>query len=270
MLGEVVVDDEGVLALPHELFAHRAAGVGREVLHRRGVGGVGGDDDGVFHRAVFFEKRYRLRYLADLLAYGDIDADEVAALLVDDAVESDCGLASGAVADDKLALPATDGNHRVDCLDPGLNRRVNGASDSHVGGNDFNFSRAARVDGALAVDGLPESVHDAPDKLLADRHDNNAAGASDFRAFLHGEGIAENHGADAVFFKVERHAHDAALELKQLGIGDSRQAVNLRYAVTDFNDCADINHAQVAPELFNLAPDYRSNILSSDCHAGPP
>src|SRR5690606_35559582 len=41
VLRKVVVDDEGVLAALHELFAHSAAGVRRQVLHRRRVRSVG-------------------------------------------------------------------------------------------------------------------------------------------------------------------------------------------------------------------------------------
>ena len=46
----------------------------------------------------------------------------VLALLVDDRVDGDGGLAGLAVADDELALAAADGDHRVDGLDAGLQR----------------------------------------------------------------------------------------------------------------------------------------------------
>ena len=45
VLGEVVVDDERVLAVVEEVLRHRAARVGRHVLDRRGLVGRGGDDD---------------------------------------------------------------------------------------------------------------------------------------------------------------------------------------------------------------------------------
>ena len=53
LLRQVVVDAEGRPALlVHEVFGHRAAGVGGEVLQRGRVAGAGGDDDRVVHRAV--------------------------------------------------------------------------------------------------------------------------------------------------------------------------------------------------------------------------
>jgi len=49
LLGQVVEDDEGVLAAVAEELAHGAAGVGGEVLEGRGVRGGGRHDDRVFH-----------------------------------------------------------------------------------------------------------------------------------------------------------------------------------------------------------------------------
>ena len=45
VLGEVVVDHQRVLAVVEEVLGHRAAGVGRHELDRRGLVGRGGDDD---------------------------------------------------------------------------------------------------------------------------------------------------------------------------------------------------------------------------------
>ena len=49
-----------------------------------------------------------------LLADRDVDADDVAGLLVDDRVDGDRGLADGAVADDQFALAAAEREQRVD------------------------------------------------------------------------------------------------------------------------------------------------------------
>ena len=57
-----------------------------------------------------------------LLADGDVEAENALALLVDDRVDRDGGLAGLAVADDELALTAADRDHRVDGLDAGLER----------------------------------------------------------------------------------------------------------------------------------------------------
>ena len=81
-------------------------------------------DDGVIERAVLLERRHHLGHLGLLLANGDVDAEEVAALLVDDGIDGDGGLAGLAVANDQLALAAADGDHGVDGFDAGLDGGV--------------------------------------------------------------------------------------------------------------------------------------------------
>ena len=101
-------------------------------MHGGGVGRVGRHDDGVLHRAVLLKRGHKLRHLGRLLADGDVDADKIAAALVDDRIDGDGRLAGGAVTDDQLALAATDGNHGVHRLDAGLHRLVDGLAGHDV------------------------------------------------------------------------------------------------------------------------------------------
>ena len=117
LLGQVVIDDQGVLAAVAEVLAHGAAGVGRDVLHGGGLGGRGGHDDRVRHRAVLFELAHDVGDGRGLLADRDVHAEEVLALLVDDGVHRHRGLAGLAVADDQFALAAADRHHRIDRLE---------------------------------------------------------------------------------------------------------------------------------------------------------
>ena len=108
VLGEIVVDDQDVFAGIHQLFAHRAAGERREPAQRRGLGRADGDDGRVLHRALLLE---HLRERGDgrvLLPDRDVDAEDVAPLLIDDRVDRDRGLAGRTVADDQLALALSD------------------------------------------------------------------------------------------------------------------------------------------------------------------
>ena len=82
MLGEIVVDDQGVHAVVHEPFAHRRAGKRREILARRGIGGRRRDDDRVGHGARLFEHGDEAGDRGLLLADGDVDAVERAVVLV--------------------------------------------------------------------------------------------------------------------------------------------------------------------------------------------
>ncbi len=62
LLGQVIVDDERVFAVVEEVLTHRTARIRSDVLHGRAVGGGGGNDDGVLHRALFFELPHHARY----------------------------------------------------------------------------------------------------------------------------------------------------------------------------------------------------------------
>ncbi len=68
LLGKIVIDDQRMHAVVAEIFAHGAAGEGRQELHRRRVGGGRGDDDRIFERALLFEHLDELRDGRALLA----------------------------------------------------------------------------------------------------------------------------------------------------------------------------------------------------------
>src|SRR5262249_38610345 len=104
VLGEIVVEANRVLLVIAEIFTHRGSGEWGDVLHRGRLGGGRCDDDRVIHCAVFGERLYDLRDRGALLTDGDVDANHVAAFLIDDRVQNDGGLAGLAVADDQLAL----------------------------------------------------------------------------------------------------------------------------------------------------------------------
>ena len=158
LLGQVVVDDEGVLAVVHPVLAHGAAGVGGEVLERRRVGRRGDHHDRVVHGAVVLEGGHRLGDRRGLLADGDVDALHAQAALVEDRVDGDAGLARLAVADDQLALAPADRVMASMALMPvwsgsctGLRPVMPGAWTSRRRGSDVG-------DRALAVDRLAEGV----------------------------------------------------------------------------------------------------------------
>src|SRR5690606_18440869 len=158
LLGQVVVNDESVLTAVAEVFAHRAARVRRDVLHRGGFGGGSGHDDGVFHRAVLFQLAHHVGDGRGFLTDRDVDTSEVLALLVDDRVDRDGGLTRLTVADDQFALAAADRHHRVHRLQTGLYRLRHGLPPDHARCDFLDDVGFGGIDGALAVDRLAERV----------------------------------------------------------------------------------------------------------------
>ncbi len=269
MLGEVVVDAQRVLdrlpadldAVLHDFLAHRAARVRSEELEGGRLFGAGDDDDRVLHGAVLLEDGHDLGDGRELLADGHVDADEAFALLVDDRVDREGALAGLAVADDQLALAAADRDEGVDGLDAGLDRRVDALAGDDAGGDALDRTSRRRGDGALVVERAAERVHDAAEKRLADGNLDDAAGRLDRVAFLDVRRVAEDDGADGLFFEVEGHAHHAAGELEQLRREGAGEAVDLGDAVADLDDRADAARLGFGPEGLDRVLDDADDLV---------
>jgi hypothetical protein len=264
LLGKIVVDAEGVLAAVTEVFAHGAAGVGRQILHGGGIGSGGGDDDGIVHGAVFFERLHHLGNGGALLTDGDVDTDDVAALLIDDGVEGYGGFSGLAVADDQLTLAASDGDHAVDGLNAGLKRLFDGAAFDDAGSDALHGVVLGGVDGPFAVDGVAEGVDDTANQAGADGDGHNAIGAADFIAFANLFRIAEEHDADLVFFQVHGEAGDTMGQLDELAVHDVFQAMDAGDTVAHGNHRPGFGNTDCLFEVFDLLTEEPRNFIRSN------
>src|SRR5450432_3552722 len=122
VLGQVVDHDQGVLAAVTKILRHGETRERRDPLQSRRARGPSDDDDASLGRPLAVDSVDGAPDARTLLANRDIDADDVARLLIDDRIDSDRGLADGAVADDELALAAAEGEQRIDHDKSGLDR----------------------------------------------------------------------------------------------------------------------------------------------------
>src|SRR5690606_15443137 len=150
LLGQVVVNDEGVFTAIAEVFAHRAAGVGSDVLHGSRLGSRGGHDNGVFECAVLFELANDVGNGRSLLADSNVDAGDTLALLGNDGVDGDGGLTGLAVANDQLALTTTHRDHGVDGLGTSLQRLRHRLTGNHARSNLLDNIGQLGIDRTLA------------------------------------------------------------------------------------------------------------------------
>ncbi len=199
-----------------------------------------------------------------LLADRDVDADDVAALLIDDGIEGDGGLAGLAVANDQFALAAADGDHGVDGLDAGLQRRFHGHAVDHAGRQAFDGVELGAGDGAFVVDGLAEGVDHPADQRFAHRHGHDAAGAPHFVAFLDLVRFAQQHGADLVFFQVHGDARDVMRELDQLSGHHLFQAVDTGDAIAHRDHRSGFGDVDGAFVIFDLLTEKGRNFVRSN------
>src|SRR6266702_1158376 len=210
---------------------------------------------------VYSIARRDLRHGGGPLPDGDVDTDDALALLVDDGVERDRRLAGLTVANDQLALAASDRNHGVDGLDPGLERRVDRLAGDHTGRHLLDRRELFRFDRALAVDRLAERVHHPADERLAHRHLDNLAGGAHLVAFLDVLIGAEDDGADGVLLEVKGDAADPTLELEQLECLGALEAVDLCNPVTDLGDNADVRGEDGDVELLDPPLDQAADFV---------
>ena len=270
VLGQVVVDGQGVAAVVADVLAHGAAAVRSDVLERRRLRGGGRHHDGVVHGAVLPELIDHLGHGGALLAHGDIDTGDVAALLVDDGVDADRGLAGLAVADDQLPLAAPDGDHGVDGLEPGLQRLHHRLALNDAGSLELDAAALRGLDGAAAVDGLAERVHDPASQRVAHRDLDDAAGAVDAVTFLDEVRLAEQRRADVVLLEVERHAEHVVGELQELSGGGVVETVDPGDAVARGQDGADLLDGDALVVVLDLLLDDAGYFGGADLHGSLP
>src|SRR3954466_2979862 len=274
LLGQIVIDDDGVHAVVAEVLAHGAAGEWRDVLHRRRIGRGGGDDDRIFERALLFQHLHELGNGRALLADRDVDAIQldvlvrlrVERLLVQDGVESDRGLAGLTVADDQLALAAADRDQRIDRLEAGRHRLAHRFARNDAGRLDVDAHTLVALNRALAVNGIAERVDDAAEQALADRRVHDGAGTLDGLAFLDLTVGAEDHDANVVGFEVERHAARAVLELDHFTGLDVIQTIDAGDTVTDGQHLSDFGNLSLLAEILDLVLEDRGNFRGADVH----
>jgi hypothetical protein len=234
-------------------------------LQRSRLGGRGSHHDGVVHRARVSERFHHLCDRRALLPDAAVNANNVAAFLIDDGVENDGGLAGLAVADDQFALPAANRNHRVNSLDARLQRLANRLTVEYAGRDLFERIALLRRDRPLAVHRLAEWIHYAPNQRFAHRHGHNRVRALDDVAFLQLLRFAEQHHADLFFFEVQRDPKNVVRESEHFAGHDLLQAMHASNSVADADDRADFvdrNGLLVVLDLFtqNLADFVRFNV----------
>lgn len=178
LLGQIIVDDDGVLAVVTEPFTHSTASEGSNVLKGSGLRGSSGNDDRVLQGVILLKSLDELSNSGTLLTDGNVDTVQflgliigvVPALLVEDGVKSDGSLTGLTIADNQLTLTTTDGHHGVDRFKTSLHRLVDGATGQDTGSLELGTALLRGLDGTLAIDGVTQGINNTTKQLRADRN----------------------------------------------------------------------------------------------------
>mmetsp|Transcript_32863 Transcript_32863/g.79161 ORF Transcript_32863/g.79161 Transcript_32863/m.79161 type:complete len:249 (-) Transcript_32863:28-774(-) len=136
--------------------------------------------------------------------------------LVDNGVNSNRGLAGLAITNDKLALASSNRDQTVHRLEARHHRLVDRLPGDNPRGLQLNSAALLGRDWALPIDGVAQSVHNAPEQLLADRNIHNGAGSLDGVSFQDGTIITKDHNTHVVCLQVQGHSLESGAELNHL------------------------------------------------------
>ena len=266
LLGEIVVDDQGMFSLFHEVLGHRGTGIGSDVLQRGRATCSGDDDGGVVHGALVLEDLDHASHRGVLLADRHVKALHPRVFLVKDRVDGDRGLACLAVTDNQFPLATADGSHCIDRLDTCLQWLADGLAGGNAWCHFLDVSPLVRVERPLAVNRVAERIQNAADHFLTNRNREKSSKRLDLVSFLDLQVIAEDNHANAVFLEVECQALDTTWKLNHLAGHHVFKPVDTGDAVPDFQDSSYFKDIQRAFVLFNLLLEYRCDLVGVKFH----
>merc|ERR1719341_996162 len=208
LLGQVVEDDDSVHSVVSEILSHGHSRVGSEVLQGISVS----------------KPLDNLGDSGSLLTNSHIDAEQlllgisgfIEPLLVDDGIDGDSGFASLSVSNDQLTLATTNGHQAVDSLDASLHGLLDRLPGDDAGGLQSNPVPLLAADGALAVNGVTQSINNTSEDLVTDGDINNGSGSLDNVSLLDELVITEHDNTNVVRLQVEGHALESRAELHHL------------------------------------------------------
>ncbi len=153
MLTQIIVNNQGVLAIITEIFAHGRARVGGKILQAGRVAGARGNNDGLVHDALALEPLDDTGDFAELLADSHVNVNDAGGLtvLVDHGVDGHGCFARLAVANNQLALAAADRHHGVNGQQSGHQRLMHAFAIQHARSGAFHQADVPGVDRAFIV-----------------------------------------------------------------------------------------------------------------------
>jgi len=224
LLGKIVIDDKGVHAVVSEEFSEGTSRVGGDELEGGGIGGSGGDNNGVLEGVLLSEGLHNVSDGGSLLSNSDVNAVKLLVLvsgvessfLVKDGINGDSGLTGLSISNDKLTLSSTDGHEGIDTLKSGLHGLSDGFSGDNSGGLELNSLSLGGINGTESIDGNTEGIDDSTEESMTDRDIDNSSGSLDDISFLDFSIVSEHDDTDVISLQVKSHTLNSGVELNHL------------------------------------------------------
>ena len=200
----------------------------------------GYNHDRIIHRAVAFEQGDCAGDSSFLLADGYVNTNQVFALLIDNCIDRNRGFSCLAVANDQLALTASDRDHCVNGLNPCLNRCINILPSNHTRSNSLDRAVTTKLDRAFTIDWFAKRIHHTPNKSITNWHGCDSSSAAHDHTFANSGIFTHDNNANAGFLQVEGNANNAVRKLYQFLRLNTGQALHPRDSITRFDHSANI------------------------------
>jgi hypothetical protein len=247
LLGEIVVDDKSVHTVVTEVLTNSAARVRGQELEGSGIGGSSSNNDGVLKGLALTEETHDVGDGRSLLTNGDVDAEEglgkitglMSSLLVKDGINSNGGFASLSITNDQFTLSTTDGDEGVDGLETSLHGLVDGLSGDNTGSLKLDSLSLVGEDGALAVDGVAESVDYTTEHTVADGNIDDGTSSLDNITFLNFSIVTKHDNTNVVSLEVKGHTLDARVEFDHLTSLDLGETEDSSDTITNGDDSSE-------------------------------
>jgi len=244
LLGEIVIDDESVLAAVTEELTDSATGVRGQELKRGRLGGSSGNNARVSHGFLLVENTHNVGDGRTLLADSGVDAVKLLVgvslievfLLVDNGVNGDGGLARLSVTNNKLTLASANGHESVDALKTSLHGLVHRLTRDNTRSLELNTLALVATDGTEAIDGVTERIDDTAEHAISNRHVDNRTGSLDDVTLLDLSIVTQDDDTNVVRLEVQGHTLDTRGELNHLSGLDLHEAEHSRNTVTNRDD----------------------------------
>eukprot|EP00049_Salpingoeca_infusionum_P017066 m.351668 g.351668 ORF g.351668 m.351668 type:complete len:555 (-) comp16305_c0_seq1:37-1701(-) len=249
LLGQIVKDQEGVLAVVTEELTHGGTSVWGEVLKRGGIRGCGRDNDGVVEGTCGSKLLLELCNGGTLLANGDVDAVKLLALvvtvvetlLVDDSINGDSGLTSLTITNDQLTLTTANWHKRVNGLDTGLHWLAHGLAWDDTWGLDTDTGAwCVGIERTSTINWGTKGIDDATKEGLASWDIHNGTGTLDNIALTNELIVTEHDDTDVVGLQVKGHTTKTAAELNHFLSLAVVEAVNTSDTITNGQHAASL------------------------------
>ena len=261
MLGQIIIYDEDILALIHEILSQCRTGIRCDVLQGCRIAGGCGYDNSVIHGIVLLQGSYQLCNGGCLLTDGYIDTYHILTLLVQDGVDGDGGLTGLTVTDDQLTLSTTDGEHGIDCQNTGLHRYTYGLSVHDGRSRLLDGTIPLFLNGTCAVDGCSQSIHDPALESVTYGDTGSLTGTNDSGTLTDLGIMTEQDTSDLISADILYHSLDTGIEDNDLTVLGMVDTIDIGDTVTYPADGTDLMLLCLQVEIFDLTLQDRDDPL---------